>query len=313
MNRFLDKIENMLGGLRDEGFLDVNSAALVPRLRERRGTVAQAPKRGVFIENETKTEVSTILQTAAERGIQLFIVCLLAFAGLRKSEIAGLRWDAVDFEAGRMSIWEQRKRNRRKKADRDEGEGTALVTDTKTEESHRELPLPPTLAAALKMVRRWQREMHLASGRRFGVKGEPPTHVVVNPSGGAVHPETVYERWADFVRTLGAAPEGSARTESAKTRADDERPPVIYLHLHAARDTCATLLALRGVLPHLIGAWLGHQPKGMIASPVTGEYIHGDWEFRVMVAEQWELIFGPIVTSCDMDKAMKSGKYQLSA
>ncbi|WP_460697421.1 hypothetical protein [Nocardia thraciensis] len=143
----------------------------------------------------------------------------------------------------------------------------------------------------LKLVRQWQREMHIASGRRFGVDGELPTHVVVNPSGGAVHPETVYERWADFVRTL----------------------PVLYLHLHAARDTCATLLALRGVLPHLVGAWLGHKAKGMIASPVTGEYIHGEWEFRVIVAAEWEAIFAPIVTSCDMKKAFQGGKHQLSA
>ncbi|WP_329411924.1 site-specific integrase [Nocardia vinacea] len=289
VNKMLDKCESVLEMLRDEGYLDHNHAALTPRLRERRTNQAAAgePKRGVF----TLEEIGVILGKSAEHSVTMFVLCLLAFCGLRKGEIAGLRWDRIDFDTGRMWVSEQRKRNRRNKADRADGEGSTVVGDTKTEESERELPLPPILATVLKSVRRWQLEMHMATGRRFGVDGEPPTHVVANRSGGPIHPDTAYEKWADYVHRLD----------------------VLYLHLHAARDTCATVLALRGVLPHLIGAWLGHKAKGSIASPVTGKYIHGEWEFRVIVAEHWEAVFAPIVTNCDMKYGVRAGKRQVSA
>ncbi|MGW5376235.1 tyrosine-type recombinase/integrase [Nocardia sp. NPDC003999] len=294
VNKMLSRLESVLQGLRDEGFLEANHAALVPRFKKRSASVpaASAPTRETFLIGEVD-EVSTILAGAIARSLNLFILCVLAFLGLRKGEIGGLRWDRIDFEAGRCWVIEQRKSNRISAKKRPKDEPGTRVDTVKSEASERELPLPPTAIAALKLVLRWQRERHLASGRRWGVDGGPPTHVVVNErTGQAVSGGYPYERWSALVKSL----------------------PVLYLTLHKARKTCGTQLALQpGIGPHHVGAWLGHEAQGSVASPVTGVYIDADEEFRQSAAAAWEQVFGPLVTSCDMHSAYEREKAQFVA
>ncbi|MDE1668827.1 tyrosine-type recombinase/integrase [Nocardia gipuzkoensis] len=280
VNKMLSRLDSVLKGLRDEGFLEANHAALVPRFKKRALPVAATPtpKRETFLVGEVN-EVSTILAGALAHSLNLFILCVLAFLGLRKGEIGGLRWDRIDLDAGRCWVIEQRKPNRLSAKKRPEGESGTRDDTVKSEASERELPLPPSAVAVLKLVLRWQRERHLASGRRWGVDGAPPTHVVVNEhTGRAVSGGYPYSRWAVLVKSL----------------------PVMYLSLHKARKTCGTQLALQpGIGPHHVGAWLGHEALGSIASPVTGIYIDADEEFRQAAAVAWEQVFGPLVTSCD--------------
>ncbi|MEV4127476.1 tyrosine-type recombinase/integrase [Nocardia sp. NPDC049707] len=289
VNKMLSRLTAVLERLRNQGFTDHNAAASVPRMSTKRTAVASATKRETF----TLDEVAVILNAAVARGLNLFIVCLLAFLGLRKGEIGGLEWDRVDLKNGRMWVLEQRKRNRRNKSERAEGEGATLTDAVKTEASARELPIPPTVVAVLKLVRQWQREMHLATGKRWGVDGGLPTHVVVNQrTGGPVCSDYAWYRWAELVTKL----------------------PVVYLTLHKARKTCGTQLALQpGIGPHHVGAWLGHEAQGSIASPVTGVYIDADDEFRQAACEAWEVVFGPIVTLCDTPGVYQRVKAQLSA
>lgn len=297
INSMLSLLEDVLDMLRHDGFLDTNQAALTPRVRDisqLRATADEIPAPQVYTVEEIGIVLAGALARKAVQGLTVFAVCLLALLGLRKGEIAGLRWDMINFETGRMWVSEQRKPNNKPKTKRAPDEGAVRVDTTKTEESERELPVPPSGLAALKAVRRWQLEKHLASGGRFG-KGAPPTHVVVNRSGLAVHPETVYDKWTDLVGAL----------------------PVPYLNLHKARDTCATILALNGVLPHMVGAWLGHRPKasyGMTsASRVTEGYIHAAAQYRQVAADTWETALGAIVTSCDTKMPVAQKKRQVSA
>ncbi|MGW4121035.1 tyrosine-type recombinase/integrase [Nocardia sp. NPDC004711] len=289
VNKMLARLESVLQGLRDEGFLDANHAALVPRFKKRATGAVHGPKREAF----TLEEVSIILTAASADGLNLFAICLLGFLGLRRGEIAGLEWDRIDMSTGRAWVLEQRKRDRRKPAERGEGVEQTRTDTVKSEASERELPFPPSAVAALKLVLRWQRERHLASGRRWGVDGEPPTHVVVHEgSGGPVTNAYPWQQWADLINSL----------------------PIDYLTLHKARKTCGTHLALQpGIGPHHVGSWLGHEAQGSIASPVTGVYIDADDQFREAASAAWERVFAPVVTSCDIPGAYQRAKAQLSA
>lgn len=289
VNKMLARLESVLQGLRDEGYLDANHAALVPRFKKRATGVAHGPKRETY----TLDEVSTILAGASATNLNVFAVCLLGFLGLRKGEIAGLEWDRIDMTTGRAWVLEQRKRDRRRAEDRGADETSTRTDSVKSEASERELPLPASAVAALKLVQRWQRERHLASGRRWGVDGEPPTHVVAHHiTGQPVSNSYPWDRWVALVKSL----------------------PIDYLTLHKARKTCGTHLALQpGIGPHHVGAWLGHEAQGSIASPVTGIYIDADEQFRQAASDAWEAVFAPVVTFCDIQGAYQREKRQLSA
>jgi len=287
INRMLGRVDAVLGSLRDEGYLETNMGALVPRIRAER--TAAAPVRKTY----TVDEVAAIVESAAARTLNLLVIVVLSFLGLRRGEISGLKWEHIDLQKARMWVIEQRKPNRRKKSLRAEGEPATLVSVVKSDTSKRDLPIPPCVVALLKLVRRWQLEAHLASGKRWGADGEPPTTVVVNEhTGGPVAPNYPWQRWTDVVELL----------------------PIVHLPLHAGRKTCGTQVALQaGVGPHHVGAWLGHAPQGSVASPVTGVYIDADEEFRQAVCAAWETVFGPIVTNCDTLGAYSRAKSLLSA
>jgi integrase len=72
---------------------------------------------------------------------------LVLVLGLRKGEVLGLAWDAVNFEQGTLVPDHQLQRVRR----------SLLYRDTKTEASDSWLPMPDIVAAAL-TIRRVQQD-----------------------------------------------------------------------------------------------------------------------------------------------------------
>lgn len=149
----------------------------------------------------------------------------LALSGLRRGEVAGLRWADVDLEARTLTVAHTRLRF-----------GKNLVEDTpKSAASRRTLPLPDHLVAALKTARRIQAADRLALGEVYQASG----YVVVNEAGEPLSPHALTSRWA---RTLSAA-------------------GVRHVRLHDARHTCGTLMHLENVPVALISAWLGHASK----------------------------------------------------
>jgi len=293
VNTLVALITAMLDFLRDDGFLDNNQGALLETYIDR-PHVSEAPD---DLEEPKAaydlTEVEAILGAAGRRSPVVFMTSVLAFLGLRKGEIVGMRWDLINLDDGYMWVAEQRKRNRDRPADRAEGAPATLVDTPKTVEGKRKLPIPPTVAELLRTYRRWQLEMHMATGRRFGVDGQPPTHVIVrSDTGAAVSPEYPYDNWGHVI----------------------EAADVPYLKPHAARDTCATLLEAYapGVTAVDIGAWLGHAAKdsahGTTASRTTHGYIHEEAKAkrRATAATGWNTVFGPIVTICDMFAGSKT-------
>lgn len=146
----------------------------------------------------------------------------LALVGLRRGELAGLRWRDVDFQEKTIAIT-----NNRVSAG-----GRVVENDPKTMASRRLLPLPERIVGALRAAHRRQAAEKLALGADSG----PFDYVVANEAGLPYAPPVVYRYWAAAVKRAGLR----------------------HLKLHGARHTAATQLALDGVAPAVIAAWIGH-------------------------------------------------------
>ncbi|WP_235870749.1 site-specific integrase [Rhodococcus xishaensis] len=197
---------------------DAFSQGVVPRV------VAAGVKRVPMPHKEMSTftaaEVRTLLAAAADN--RLGHAWHLALAGLRRGEIAGLRWSDVDLDAGFLSISKSRVM----------AGNRAVENEPKTATSRRTLPLSEPLKASLRMARASQRRERLAVGPEYGL-GE---YVVVNEVGQPYTPAVLSRYWREMTVAAG----------------------VRSIRLHDARHTAATTLHLQGVPVAVIAAWIGH-------------------------------------------------------
>lgn len=218
------------------------ASSINPMLARTRSIFEDLVNQGVVVRNvaalvkplATDTE-KTMNTLNAEQVTQLLAVtdshCYgiawrLAVLGLRRGEILALRWDAVDFDAGTLAI----------SAARLATAGGATTGAPKTKTSVRTLPMPEDLTAALRRVRKRQKEQKLALGSKWTDSG----YVIVDEFGVAPYPDTLTAAWRKALANAGLP----------------------HVRLHDARHSCATLMHLSGVPTVVIAAWLGHQDPG---------------------------------------------------
>ncbi len=147
----------------------------------------------------------------------------LALSGLRRGEIAGLRWTDIDFVNNTLSV-----ANNRTSAG-----GKTVEGDPKSNSSRRTLPLTGTLKVALEAAKLRQKRERLALGPDYGSGGYVMSNEVV---GEPYNPAVLSRYWARAAREAG----------------------VRHIRLHDARHTAATTLHLQGVPVAVIAAWIGH-------------------------------------------------------
>lgn len=210
INPMLARLRAIWADLVAQGTVARNVAALVKPLPSTRPQM-----------KTLSAEQVTALLTATAAD-PLHIAWQLACHGLRRGELAALRWNDVDLDVATLSITAARLAT----------PGGPTTGAPKTSSSVRVLPLPPDLAAALRRERKRQLELQIRLGSRW-----PATdHVVVDELGVPPHPDTLSHAWR-------------------KALLDTGLPPV---RLHDARHSCATLMHLNGVPAVVISAWLGH-------------------------------------------------------
>ena len=147
---------------------------------------------------------------------------LLATTGLRRGELLGLRWNDVDFEAGRIAIRQTLV-----------NVGYRVETsEPKTHRGRRSVAIDPTTVAALRDHRKKQLEERLAWGARWEDSGL----VFTRENGSLVHPDTFSGMFERLVR-----------------KSDLPR-----IRLHDLRHTYATLALSAGVHPKVVSERLGH-------------------------------------------------------
>lgn len=176
----------------------------------------------------TPAEIRAVLRaTDADRNGHLWY---LALSGLRRGEIAGLKWSDIDFDAGTLSI----ARNRVQV-----GASTVAENAPKTEASRRTLPLDAGLIVVLKRASARYAGERLKLGAGHADSG----YVACNEAGGPYTPGALTNMWHRLTTAAGVRP----------------------IRLHDARHSCGTALHLRGVPLAVIAAWLGHANASITA------------------------------------------------
>ena len=180
-------------------------------------------------------------------GDRYAVAWQLALAGLRRGEVAGLRWTDIDLDARTLEICSTRLRF-----------GKHLVEDTpKSRAGRRTLPIPDHLAAALRAARAMQAADRLALGEDYMASG----YVVVDEAGVSLSPHALTSRWARMLKATG----------------------VRHIPFHDARHTCGTLMHLQDVPIAVISAWLGHSSKAF----TMATYMHAQPEALSTVAQSF--------------------------
>lgn len=175
------------------------------------------------------------------RGDPLETVLMLGIAyGLRRSEVCGLRWDAVDMEAGTLHICHTAVK----------ANGRVLYSDsTKTATSNRVLPLTASMREYLGSVRERQEENKRLFGRDYTDSG----YICVKPDGTPIDPDFVTHH---FRRVLVAN-------------------DVPIIRFHDLRHSAVNTLRKGGCDVKDIQAWLGHSDVSTTLN-VYGHILQGD-------------------------------------
>ncbi len=160
----------------------------------------------------------------------------LTLAGLRRSEVMGLRWSDLDLDAGTLTVAQARVSLT--------GASTYLKPP-KTQRSSRVLPLDTASVKAFRAFRAATASERLAFGPAYDTSHDL---VVVDEGGRPIRPELY----------------GDEFTRLAHTAA------VPRIRLHDARHTCASYLHAQGLPIAAISAWLGHSSPAF----TFRQYVH---------------------------------------
>jgi integrase len=232
-NYMLGALSQVLAQLVAEGRLARNVAALVDRVP------GQARKFETFTADQVRAVLGGIAKDRNRHAWHL------ALAGLRRGEIAGLRWDDVDLDQRTVRIGKTRV---------DVGGRALDQDDSKTASAGRVLPLPDALPGELIAAKARQAAERLSLGEAYAGLD----YVVCNEAGEPYHPSSLSTMWQGAIKNLA----------------------VPQVRLHDARHTCATLMHLQGVPIALVAAWLGHADVSL----TLRTYVHAQPEALELAA-----------------------------
>ena len=157
-----------------------------------------------------------------DRFETLYVVDL--FSGLRQSELLGLQWNDVNFEAGELTIRRQLQKDRH---------GNYIYLDQTKNGKERTVSIPPSIVQLLKRQKAQQAAWKLAAGECWS---NPHDLVFTNELGGHLIHDTVYRHMKRIVKQLGM--------ESTR--------------FHDLRHSCAIIALQAGCSVKAVQEQLGH-------------------------------------------------------
>jgi integrase len=150
-------------------------------------------------------------------------VVLAATYGFRRSEVLGLKWNAIDFKRGTISVQHTVVRN---------GKETIKDNTVKERASFRTMPLTDDARAFLLRLKEHQKEMQADCGKSY-VKND---YICKWDDGSEFDPNYISHRFRDFLKY--------------------HRLP--HIRFHDLRHSSATLLINEGFTLEQVKGWLGH-------------------------------------------------------
>lgn len=217
----------------DQGVLPRNVIALVERPKDADPDDAERAEGEDFPGAEPTAKSWSLAEVSrfreAVRDHRLYACWLLSCYGLRRSEVLGLRWSAVDLDTGTLSV----------RRSRVAVGGEAVEGAPKSRRSRRDLPLPADVTEALRALKIRQKRETLELKPREPKRGWSDDRLVaVREDGTPLRPEFYTDEF-----------------QRLRTRAGLPR-----IRLHGLRNTSVSLMLDQGHPPHIVAAWHGHDP-----------------------------------------------------
>lgn len=224
--------------------IDVNPADKVERPRKDRFTAS-------FYDGN---EVNRLFQAARGTPLELPVM-LAAFYGLRRSEVVGLKWDAIDFENKTIAI------RHTVTVCAEKGRRIEVAADTtKTASSRRTLPLVPAFQTKLAALKEQQEKNRILCGRSYCT--DYLGYVLVDAMGNRLKLSYISTAFPALLKRNGLRP----------------------IRFHDLRHSCASLLLKNGVPMKQIQEWLGHSDF----STTANIYAHLDAGSKLTSAQAME-------------------------
>lgn len=218
----------------------------------------ERPKQDKFYGNfYDRDELNKLFEAVTGTKLELPVL-LGAFYGLRRSEIVGLKWSAIDFEQNTITI------SHTVTSCNLDGKCVIVAKDTtKTKSSRRTLPLVPYFHEKLLAVKAQQERNQKLCGRSYN--REFLEYICVDDIGDRFKPNYITSQ---FPRLL-------------------ERNGFRKIRFHDLRHSCASLLLASGVPMKHIQEWLGHSDF----STTANIYAHLDYSSKLTSASAMESNF----------------------
>lgn len=212
----------------------------------------ERPKADKFIGSFYDSDEMQALFEAAKDTLLEIPIFLGAFYGLRRSEALGLKWDAIDFQNGTITI-----RHTVTSCTID-GKHVQVAKDTtKTKSSMRTLPLVPVFKEKLLKVKEQQAEYRRVCGKCYD--NRYLEYICVDEMGTLISPHYLT---AAFPKLL-------------------DKNELRRIRYHDFRHSCASLLLANGVPMKQIQEWLGHSDF----STTANVYAHLDYNSKLSSAD----------------------------
>ena len=210
------------------------------------------PEKNQFIRKfYNSSELSEVIRLTKNTKLELPVI-FVGFYGLRRSEIVGLRWSAIDFDNNVFYV------NHTVSTPNIDGKKTIVAKDrAKTKSSLRALPLNTDLKDRLLEIKK-QQEMYQKKFKRSYDRNWLD-YVMVDELGGLILPDYITPAWKRLL----------------------EKNNMRVIRFHDLRHTCASLLLNKGKHDGItlkdIQVWLGHSDF----STTANTYSHLDATSKV--------------------------------
>ncbi len=209
--------------------------------------LANRPKKEPFhSEYYNEKELNELLLVSEEDSLSV-VILLAAYYGLRRSEVLGLKWNAIDFKEKKIKICHKVIEHTVN------GKKAVMGYDkTKTLSSNRTLPLIPSVEKAL--LEEKERQVYYKRVLRSAYSNEYAEYICVDKMGLLIKPDYVSEHFKKVLK----------------------KHNLKEIRFHDLRHSCASLLLANKVPMKQIQDWLGHSTFATTADT----YSHLDFKSK---------------------------------
>lgn len=212
------------------------------------------PKKNKFVGKfYTAEQIEKLIECTKNTPIEA-VIYITSHYGLRRGEILGLKWDAINFDEGTITISETRVRY----------DKSTITKRPKNDSSLRTLPLIDSVSKYLKQLKKKQSENKLLFGEEYDNSG----YVCCWDDGSPLDTAYISHKFSEIIN-------------------DNKLPKIRF---HDIRHSTASYLLKLGISMKEISVWLGHSD----ISTTMNIYSHIDIEMKKNTAKKINDLFANV-------------------